>query len=138
MDSTLLDLIRDIDDRVDTAVADEHQRDELIARVQQLRDSWEEHRARWDGDDGLYHDLTTTDPRVTPMVRRLRNDSLRLLASCDGALAQLRQLDANSDPAAHDRARAAVRDVTAHVERHLSLAASATHDAFAVDLGSDA
>lgn len=138
MESTLLDLIRDIDERLDTAVADDQRRTELIARVQELRDTWEQHRARWDGDDGLYYDLTAAEPRVTRMVQRLRDDSLRLLAQCDGALAMLRRLGTTDEPDAPRRALDAVRDVITHVERHLSLAASATHDALAVDLGSDA
>ncbi|HEX7094556.1 MAG TPA: hypothetical protein VF183_01645 [Acidimicrobiales bacterium] len=133
MDATLIELVRDIDRVLDAPSTDPHSRDELLARVERLRDAWVQHRARWESDDGLYHDLTETEPRVTPAVRRLRDDSLRLLTSCEVALATIRRPDASDDDI-----RRVTRDVTRHVERHLSLAAAATHDAVAVDLGSDA
>jgi hypothetical protein len=68
---------------------------------------------------------------MSPLVRRLRDDSQRLIECCDFALAALRRNDAPIGETQH-----ALREMVAQARRYRAHATSATYDTVSVDLGS--
>jgi hypothetical protein len=131
MDSSLADLVDDLDRALAAPGADERWRRHATQRVQVFRDAWVRYHVSSDHEGGFYQDLEETEPRVSAMVQRLRDESLRMIESCDRALAALRR--PSSDEA---EARAAIADLAVDARRYRSHETTATHEAVSVDLGS--
>jgi hypothetical protein len=131
MDATLADLVDDLDRILAVPGADERWRREATGRVEAFREAWVRYHVSSDHEGGFYHDLEESEPRVTPMVRRLRGDSLQMIASCDQAL------DALREPAATEaQVRGSIAHLALDANRYRSRETTATYEAVAVDLGS--
>ena len=77
MDATLTDLVDRVDLMIDARDLDARWRAVTAERVRELRAAWVVHHVSSDGDGGLHHDLAEAEPRVSPLVRRLRDESMR-------------------------------------------------------------
>jgi hypothetical protein len=131
MDATLTDLVDRVDRMIDAPDPDARWRTVVAERVRELRAAWVVHHVSSDGDGGLHHDLAEAEPRMSPLVRRLRDDSQRLIECCDFALAALRRNDVPLGETQH-----ALRELVAQARRYRAHATSATYDTVSVDLGS--
>jgi hypothetical protein len=130
MEATLADQAEQIDRFVQTARDDARWRAEAMDHLRVFRASWVRHHVTCDAIGGLHADLTDTEPRVTPLVNRLRSESLRLIECCDFALAALRRPDSSLGEARH-----AMAEVGAQARRYRARMASATYETISVDLG---
>lgn len=131
MDATLANLVDQLDPMLAAPQADHRWRDRAAERVQNFRDAWAQYHASSNHEGGIYQDLEESDPRVSRLVRRLRDESLQLIERADIALATVRR------PSATDaEARAAIGDLVLQARRYRSRETTATHEAMAVDLGS--
>jgi hypothetical protein len=130
MDATLTDLVDRVDRMIDAPVPDARWRTVVAERVRELRAAWVVHHVHSDDDGGLHHDLAETEPRLSPLVRRLRDESMHLIECCDFALAALRRPDAPPGEAQH-----ALRELVAQARRYRAHATTATYDTVSVDLG---
>jgi hypothetical protein len=131
MDSTLADLVDDLDRILAAPETGATWRRHAVDRVERFRDAWVRYHVRSDHEGGFYHDLEESEPRVTPMVRRLRGESLQMIAWCDEALAVLRA-PASTDAAVRD----SITRLAVQAHRYRSHETTATHEAVGVDLGS--
>jgi hypothetical protein len=130
MDATLSLLVDRVDRLIDAPEPDTRWRAVVAERVRELRAAWVVHHVHCDDAGGLHHDLTEAEPRVSPLVRRLRDESRRLIECCDNALAELRPGVPPED------AREALRELVAQARRYRARATSVTYEAVSVDLGS--
>jgi hypothetical protein len=130
MDATLTDLVDRVDLMIDARDLDARWRAVTAERVRELRAAWVVHHVSSDGDGGLHHDLAEAEPRVSPLVRRLRDESIRLIECCDFALAGLRRDDAPVGEIQHS-----LHEVVAQARRYRARATTATYDTVTVDLG---
>jgi hypothetical protein len=131
MDATLADLVDDLDRILAAPGADERWRQQATERVQCFRDAWVRYHVSSDHEGGFYHDLEESEPRVSPMVRRLRGESLQMIECCDRALDALRR------PAATEiEMRESIAQLAMNARRYRSRETTATYEAVAVDLGS--
>jgi hypothetical protein len=105
-------------------------RDAVIDAVQHLRTGWIRHRTGSDDDGGLYRDLTETEPRVSPLVNRLRDESRGVIECCDVALTSLARGDTPDAEVRH-----VLREITRRASRYLNHVTSVTYETVAVDLG---
>jgi hypothetical protein len=131
MDSTLADLVDDLDRILAAPGADERWRQEAIVRVLGFREAWVRYHVSSDHEGGFYHDLEESEPRVSPMVRRLRGESLQMIESCDRALEALRRPGSTEV-----EVRESIAQLAMHGRRYRSRETTATYEAVAVDLGS--
>jgi hypothetical protein len=131
MDATLAQLAEQLDEFLVDTRNDERWRAEAADQIRVFRAAWVRYHSSSDLTGGLLHDLTEADPRVTPLVRRLRSESLRLIECCDFALSALRRPDASPGEMRH-----ALREVVAQARHYRSRAATATYESLSVDLGS--
>jgi hypothetical protein len=130
MDATLALLVDRVDRLIDAPDPDARWRAVVAERVRELRAAWVVHHVHCDGDGGLHHDLTEAEPRVSPLVRRLRDESQRLIDCCDFALASLRP------GVPIGETQFALRELVAQARRYRARATSVTYEAVSVDLGS--
>jgi hypothetical protein len=130
MDTTLTLLVDRIDRMIDAPDPDARWRTVVAERVRELRAAWVVHHVQCDGLGGLHQDLTENEPRVSPLVRRLRDESRRLIECCDFALAALRRTDSPIGEAQH-----ALRELVAQARRYRARATSVTYEAVSVDVG---
>jgi hypothetical protein len=130
MDATLTDLVDRVDRMIDAPDPDARWRTVVAERVRELRAAWVVHHMTSDGEGGLHRDLAESEPRVSPLVRRLRDESRHLIECCDFALETLRAAGPVGD------AQHALRELVAQARRYRAHATSLTYDAVSVDLGS--
>jgi hypothetical protein len=130
MDATLTLLVDRVDRLIDAPDPDTRWRAVVAERVRELRAAWVVHHVHCDDAGGLHQDLTELEPRVSPLVRRLRDESQRLIECCDTALDALRR------NVPHAEAQEALRELVAQARRYRARATSVTYEAVSVDLGS--
>jgi hypothetical protein len=111
MDATLTLLVDRVVRLIDAPDPDTRWRAVVAERVRELRAAWVVHHVNCDDAGGLHQDLTETEPRMSPLVRRLRDESQRLIECCDNALAALRP------DVSHADAQEALRDLDAQARR---------------------
>jgi hypothetical protein len=102
---------------------------ELSAELAELGEALELHIKVTEADDGLLHDIITTEPRLAHRVERVRHDHVTMRHHLDDARAALPTDDAGVS-AARDR----VVELLTAIVRHRHLGSELVYDAYNVDL----
>ncbi len=130
MDATLYALAERLDRSLHSTRPENSWFAEVRAKLHAYRTCLLQLASRSDGDDGLFFDLTTTEPRVAHMVDQLRGDCRRLVELTDFALAAIDRPDRSVREVRH-----AVTELVQRTRRYHSRCTTAVHEAIAVDIG---
>jgi hypothetical protein len=130
MDATFFALTERLGRSLDSSRDEERWLADVGAQLQAYRAWLAQHVSASERDDGLFADLTATEPRVVPMVDRLRLDGRQLLSLADCALAALRRPDRSAR-----EVRRVVGELVGLTRRYGARAAAAVHEALTVDIG---
>jgi hypothetical protein len=107
---------------------------EVHSGLSRLRSSFSEHLEVTEGPNGLHEEVLQRAPRLSGTVARLQREHRALERVIDDTVNLVPP--ESQDPRALARAREAVEELLAALERHRRLGATLVYEAYSVDLGS--